>query len=300
MSIYVFWYNIDYMDFETLVRLLRVHQWYKNLVVYLALFFTRNAFQPLLLWKSTLAFVALCFLSSSYYILNDIRDAEADRRHPEKKGRPIASGAVSARGGYVLSIMLLFLSFAIGLSLPALFNTIVILLFVSSLAYNLKLKDYAFIDLHVIAVNFLLRAMGGAVAIGVPSSPWLVTTVFFTALLLGISKRRSELILLGGDAHKFKKAYADYSLELLNMLLVIVSSILLFSYILYTFFVHPEGYMMLTIPFASFVIFRYLHFSLMNHKMARKTHYIIYDRQLVIAFILWAATIFALIYLMKL
>jgi 4-hydroxybenzoate polyprenyltransferase len=287
------------MGAQTYFRLLRIEQWYKNLVVFLALFFTGNVFNAPLIHSSVLAFAALCSLSSSYYILNDIRDAEADRRHPEKRRRPIACGDVSCGVGYVLSISLICLSFALAGGLSKDFISLMLLLFASGLSYNLWLRDIAFIDLHVIGINFLIRAVAGAVAIGVPASPWLVTTVFFTALLLGVSKRRSELSLLGDEAVKFKPVYSVYTRELLDVLLIVVSSILLFSYILYTFSVHTGGFLMLTIPFATFVIFRYLHLTLTDHVAARKIHRLIYDWQILVAIVVWGLVTFYLMYVLK-
>jgi 4-hydroxybenzoate polyprenyltransferase len=278
-------------------QLLRTRQWYKNLVVFLALFFTKNIFNLGLLYRSCLAFVSLCFMSSSYYILNDIKDAEADRMHPEKKNRPIASGRVSVREGFIVSILLFCASSVIAYNLSSGFLIFPLMLFMSSLAYNLYLKNIAIVDIHMIAVNFLIRAVSGAVVIDVRASPWLVTTVFFLALLLGVGKRRSELILLGEDAVKFKDVYSVYTLPLLDLLLVSVSSILLFAYSLYTFFVHQGGYMMLTIPFASFIVFRYMYFATVNHRIMGKTEYIFSDPQILLGFILWVLTSFYVLYI---
>jgi 4-hydroxybenzoate polyprenyltransferase len=284
------------MSASAYVRLLRVEQWYKNLVVFFALFFTNNIFNAALLWMDILAFVSLCFLSSSYYILNDIRDREADRRHPEKRARPLASGEVSAAMGHVTSLGLLVCAFGIASALPAAFTSLLLLLLASSISYNMWLKDVAFVDLHMIAVNFLIRAVGGAAAIGVAASPWLVTVVFFSALLLAISKRRSELLILGEDAVRFKRVYEVYTQPLLDMLLSVVSCVLLVAYILYTFFVHPGGYMMLTIPFASFIVFRYLYFTSINHRIARKSQYLFLDVQILVGFLLWGLAIFLILY----
>jgi len=279
--------------------LLRVGQWYKNLVVFLALFFTNNVFNAPLLGKSILAFLSLCLVSSSYYILNDIRDRKTDMKHPEKRDRALASGRVSVGAGYLLGGILLVASVILAYQLSPSFILFVIALFVSSSAYNLWLRDVAFVDLHVIAINFLMRAVAGSVAIDVPSSPWLITTVFFTALLLGLSKRRAELTLLEGDAIKFKGVYAVYTKQLLDVCIAVTATTLLIAYILYTFFVHQGGYLMVTIPFASFVIFRYIHLGQVNHVAARKTSRLFFDRQIAIALILWAAVTFYILYMVR-
>ncbi|MFC2162825.1 UbiA prenyltransferase family protein [Candidatus Altiarchaeota archaeon] len=280
------------------LKLLRIHQWYKNLVVFLALFFTRNIFDPSLVATTVLAFCCLCLTSSSYYILNDIKDAKADKSHPEKKKRPIPSGKVSVNEARVISGILLVASLIIAGSISVYFLAFPILLFLSAQLYNIRLKDIAILDIHMIALNFLIRAVSGAVAINVKASSWLIMTVFFLALLLGIGKRRSELGLLGDHAVKFKVVYEVYSRDLLDKMLIMVASILLFAYSLYTFFVHQDGYMMLTIPFASFIIFRYIHLASVDHKIARKTEYIFTDPQILVAFMLWVLTSFTVLYML--
>jgi 4-hydroxybenzoate polyprenyltransferase len=245
-----------------------------------------------------MAFFAFSLLSSSYYILNDIGDIKNDKTHPEKKRRPIPSGFVTVKTGYILSCCLFLISFFLAYSLPVSFKLLMLLLFTSSMAYNICLKDIAIVDLHVIAINFLIRAVGGAVAIGVPASVWLVTTIFFSALLLGAGKRLSELTVLGDNPQRFKRVYEIYNREFLKLILAVVSSILLLSYCLYTYFVHNGGYFMLTIPYASFVVFRFLHLSLSNHEAARKAHHMFQDRQTVACFILWGLTLMVLVYWM--
>lgn len=159
-----------------------------------------------------------------------------------------------------------------------------------SIVYTLRLKDIAIIDIHMIALNFLLKAISGAVLINVPASSWLVITIFFMALLLGVSKRLADMQLLGEDAVKHKGVYRVYNKKLLEMLVVIISAILLFAYGLYASTVHGSLYAVVTLPFASFMIFRYLYFVSINHEAARKTQLIFKDGQILIAFILWIIT----------
>ena len=212
------------------LRLLRIQQWYKNLVIFLALFFTNNLSNVELLINTILGFIALCLVSSSYYILNDIRDVDDDKKHPEKKNRPIASGKIGIGTAVIISALLLVLSLLIAYSLSIKFAVFPIILFLLSIAYNVRLKEIAIIDVHMIALNFLLKEISGAVLIEVPASSWLVITIFFMALLLGVSKRLSDMQLLGEDAIKHKKVYGVYNKKLLEMLVVVISSILLFAY----------------------------------------------------------------------
>ncbi|MDD5111685.1 MAG: UbiA prenyltransferase family protein [Candidatus Altiarchaeota archaeon] len=283
----------------TLLRLLRAQQWYKNTVIFLALFFTKNLFTPDLLESSILGFISLCFMSSSYYIINDILDAREDRQHPEKKTRPIAAGTVGVGAAALLSLGLMAASLFIAFSLSAEFALFPIALLASSLAYNFWLRKVAIVDVHVIAFNFLLRAVSGAVLIDVYASPWLVTTVFFMALFLAVGKRRSDLSVLK-DALKHKDVYAVYNERLLDMMIVVITAVLLFTYSLYTFVVHekPYPYMMLTIPFVSFIIFRYLYFISINHEVSRKTHLVFLDAQMLAGLLLWVAVSYAVMYYM--
>ncbi|HHQ44673.1 MAG TPA: decaprenyl-phosphate phosphoribosyltransferase [Candidatus Altiarchaeales archaeon] len=286
------------VSMNVILRLLRVEQWYKNLVVFLALFFTDNLLNLPLLERSIFGFISLCLMSSSYYILNDIEDRGKDKLHPEKKKRPIASGEVGVKTALAASAVCFLLSILTAYVLSIKFLIFPILLFISATLYNNGLKNVAFVDIHVIAVNFLIRAVGGAAAINVAASVWLVTSVFFLALLLALSKRRTELSLLGKDAVKHKEIYKIYSDKILDELILLVSAILLIAYSFYTFMAHPDGYMMLTIPFATFIVFRYLYLSAINHVAARKTQLLFTDAQILAAFILWLIASFIILYMM--
>ena len=280
------------------IKLLRVQQWYKNLVIFLALFFTKNLFNLALVEKVVLGFISLCFISSAYYIINDIFDISEDREHREKRRRPIASGKVSVTHGIAVSIVLTAASLAIAAALSLKFMLFPLALAASSLLYNLWFRKIAIVDIHFIALNFLLRAVSGAVLIGVYTSPWLVTTVFFMALFLAVGKRKSDLTMLSKEARLRKKIYAVYNEKLLDMMLLVITAVLLFTYNLYTFSVHqdPYPYMMLTIPVVSFMIFRYLYFISINHEIARKTHLVFLDPQMLAGLALWIVTSFIVMY----
>lgn len=282
----------------TIVRLLRVEQWYKNLVIFLGLFFSKNFLNPELFLKTVVAFVSLCFVSSSYYIINDIIDSRRDKIHSEKSRRPIASGAVDVNTAVLISVVLAVASFAIGYVLSVEFMLFPIALFVSSMVYNLWLRNVAIVDIHVIAFNFLLRAVSGTVLLGVYTSPWLVAAIFFMALFLAIGKRKADLATLGGEAVNYRKVYRIYNEKLLNLMLIVITSLFLFTYILYTFLVHeePYPYMMLTIPFVSFLTFRYLYFISIDHEVARKTHKLFLDKQMAAGLLMWIVTSIVVIY----
>ncbi|MBM3309805.1 MAG: hypothetical protein FJY77_06060 [Candidatus Altiarchaeales archaeon] len=283
---------------RSIIKLLRVQQWYKNLVIFLALFFTKNLFNPELLLMTILGFVSLCLISSSYYIINDIFDLSEDKEHPEKRKRPIASGRISVRVGLAVSVILAVLSIAIAYKLSPKFMLFPIALWVSSMLYNIWFRHMAMIDIHIIALNFLIRAVSGAVLINVYTSPWLITTVFFMSLFLAVGKRKADLGMLGQEVMKHRKVYSIYNQKLLDMMILVITAVLLLNYSLYTFFVHqePYPYMMVTIPAVSFMVFRYLYLISINHEAARKTHYVFYDKQMLAGLILWLITSFIAMY----
>lgn len=267
--------------------LLRVQQWYKNVVVFLALFFTKNLFNVPLLIETVLGFAALCLTSSAYYVINDVHDAKKDRLHPEKKNRSIASGEVSVKAALALSAILLVSATAFSYAINPLFAFFPMVLYLVNIAYTLYFRDIPIVDVHVISVNFLLKAVAGAVLIKVPPSVWLIASVYFIALFLAAAKRLGDLAFLGDDAAKFKSVYGVYTKELLEKMILIIVSVLLFTYIMYTFKAHEKPYLMLTIPFATFMVFRFLYLVSVNHESIRRVEYVFRDRQILMCLIFW-------------
>jgi 4-hydroxybenzoate polyprenyltransferase len=280
------------------LTLLRVHQWYKSSVVFLALFFTNNLLNAPLLVKTVLGFASFCMVSSAYYIINDIHDAKEDRKHPEKKRRPIASGAISQTQAFLASMLLLVASILLAYRLKPVFSVFPVTLYIINLLYTFSLRNIPFVDVHVISLNFILKAVAGALLIDVPASAWLITAVYFIALFLAVSKRLGELMVLGENAVSFKKVYEVYTRDLLERLILVIVSVLLFTYIMYTFKAHEKPYLMLTIPFATFMIFRYMYFLSINHKAVSKVEYILLDRQILACFVLWIISSFLILQFM--
>ncbi|MFH1126168.1 MAG: UbiA prenyltransferase family protein, partial [Candidatus Altiarchaeota archaeon] len=278
--------------------LLRTNQWYKNLVIYLALFLTKGIFNWELLLKTTLGFASLCFISSSYYIINDILDLKEDRRHPEKKKRPIAAGEVENGTAFLISVIMMALSLALAYILSLKFMLFPIALMTSSMLYNLWSRKIAILDIHFIAFNFLLRAVSGTVLVDVYPTPWLIITIFFIALFLAVGKRKADLSVLDKGALKERKVYSVYDEKLLDMMIIAITAILMLTYNLYTFLAHnkPYPYMMLTIPVVSFVIFRYLYFISINDEIARDTHKVFRDKQMLVGFLLWIIISYIAVY----
>ncbi len=273
------------------LKIARPTQWYKNLVVFVALAFSGNLFSPALFFKEIMAFAALCLVSSGNYALNDLRDAEQDKLHPEKRHRPLATGALSKNSAILLAIALLFTGFSLAWSLGELFFASAIALFALTQAYSLYFKQIAFADVLAISSNFVVRAVAGALAISVVFSPWLVLCSFLLALFLALAKRRSDIALLGEKAATHRKVLGIYTKELLDHLLVIATTLLLAAYSIYSFsapFKNAEM-LMATIPIAMFLVFRYFHLAHQGHEIARHPELVFFDKQMLIAMLVWAA-----------
>jgi len=245
-----------------IVRSLRPKQWTKNLLVFAGLVFTYNLLNPGMLGRVLLAFVAFCMLSSAGYVWNDLRDVAADRLHPTKRRRPIAAGQVPPWLAATLALALGAGGLLLALWLGTSFMLVASLYVLLTASYSIWLKHLVLIDVFGISAGFVLRAVGGAVVIGVPVSPWLYVCTVLVSLFLGLGKRRNELEVLEGGAAGHRKNLEQYSLELVDQLILIVASVTIMAYSLYTFSAEnlPRDHsMMLTIPLVVYGLFRYLY-----------------------------------------
>ncbi|MCH9011087.1 MAG: decaprenyl-phosphate phosphoribosyltransferase [Chloroflexi bacterium] len=245
----------------------RPRQWTKNLIIYLAFLFTANeAWSTLepsatlgLLMKTTVAFVIFTALTSAVYLVNDVVDAELDRRHPKKRLRPIASGRLPAHVATGVAAILSTAGIGAAFFFETLFGAVSLLYVASMIAYSLALKNIVLLDVFIIGGGFVLRAVAGAVVINVPISPWLYICTGLGALFLALSKRRAELAVAGDMAHTQRKSLSLYSVGLLDQLIVVVATSAVIAYSLYTFTAQnlPENHaMMITIPLVVFGLFR--------------------------------------------
>jgi 4-hydroxybenzoate polyprenyltransferase len=277
------------------IKLIRPQQWYKNLVIFLPLIFVGQFFNFNELLLTFVGAVALSLMSSVSYVINDIVDRKKDALHPEKKVRPLASGKVSVTEGIVIAMMLFLISLFISLKLSTGFAYMVMALFISSLSYSFIFKKEAFADILVIGVNFVIRAISGTFIINVNISPWLVLCTFFLSLFLSVGKRGSDLVLLGKDASKSRETLAHYTKEGVNALMILATALLIISYSLYSFLSDKKG-LLLTLPFALYVIFRYFYLVYQGSPIARKTELVFKDSRLLIGGLLWALSAFLVLY----
>ena len=251
------------------------------------------------LWRTIAAFVAFCAVSSAGYIFNDWVDIDRDRIHPGKKKRPLAAGEITVRTAIITAIVLLIFATLISLIVNPVLTAVLAAYAVLMGAYSLKLKTIVLLDVFVIAIGFLLRAVAGAAAVEVPVSAWLMLCTLLLALFLAFGKRRSELVRLGDKASEHRPVLAGYSVSLLDQFLVITATCSIMAYSIYSFSaesVPGNGVMMLTVPPVMFAVFRYLLLVLKRNEGGAPEMLLWRDTPLLASVILWSVSVLGVIY----
>lgn len=281
------------------LSLLRIKQWIKNLFVFAPIIFSKNLFNQELFIKTLLTFFILSILSSGLYILNDIFDLESDMEHPEKRNRPLPSGKISKNFALSLSIIFITLSLISSFLLNHTL-TFILLIFISlNFFYSLIIKKLVIIDVFIIAINFILRIYSGSVVTQISVSSWLILCTLFLSLFLGFAKRRFEIVLLGENAHKHREVLSSYSVDLLDKIILILSTATILSYSLYS--VSPEtkekfgeGFIF-TIPVVLYGLLRYIYL-IYEKKEGEPTKLVTEDIPLFITIIIWIIISIFIIY----
>ena len=285
---------------KALLKAMRPKQWTKNAFVFFALVFDKQLFIPASFLRTLEGFFLFCLISSTVYLFNDIADVESDRQHPEKRHRPIASGALPVAVARGAAFVLGILTLSAGYLLAPAFAGILASYLIINLLYSRSLKHVPILDVLIIAAGFVLRVGAGASLIVVERfSPWLyvVTTLF--ALFIGFGKRRAEMTLLEQGAGSHRKVLDGYTLPLLDQFITIVSGTTIVAYSLYTFSAPnlPENHsMMLTIPFMVYGIFRYLQVIQTGNAAGAPDEVALKDRPLQLTVILWGLAVLAIFY----
>jgi 4-hydroxybenzoate polyprenyltransferase len=291
-----------------LIRLMRPRQWTKNLILFVALVFSGRAVILADALHAVLGFIIFCILSSSVYILNDVVDAPYDRRHPEKKNRPIATGKISPAAGVLLFAVFAAASLTASFwSLGWKFAICAVTYFVINLLYSFGVKKVVIVDSVTIALGFVLRAIAGVYAIvSEPGqiSEWLLICTFFLALFLAFSKRRGEITDLSENAAAHRPILASYSPKLIDEMIGVTTASSVMSYSLYTIWPGTVARlgthnMIYTIPFVVYGIFRYLYLIYKKGKGAQPSAILVTDRPLQINILLYVAAVFVILYVIK-
>ena len=294
---------------KNVIKLIRPQQWLKNVFVFMPLFFGGELLNPTKSVGALMAFLAFCFAASSIYCLNDLIDVEADRRHPVKCKRPIASGVVSIAVARMLTIVLLLLSVAISTSGYLLMDMnmyvplIILSYWLMNVAYCRWLKRYAIIDVCIVAAGFVLRILVGGVATGIVVSKWLVLMTFLLTLFMSFAKRRDDVLRMEQTGEAPRQNTSRYNREFINQAITITAAVTLVCYIMYT--VSPEvvarfhtDYLYLTTVFVLVGLLRYIQLTVVDNRSGDPTKLIFRDRFTQCIALAWGLSFLLIIYLM--
>lgn len=286
---------------RALIKTMRLRQWIKNGFVFFALIFDKQLFVIDSFLRTLAGFFLFCLISSAVYLLNDISDMEADRKHPEKKHRPIASGQLPLNVAGSAAIILIVISLSTAYLLEPVLAIILAIYLGINILYSNWLKHVPILDVLIISTGFVLRVAAGVALITVERfSPWLYVMTTLFSLYIGFGKRRAEMTLLSQGAASHRKVLDGYTLPLIDQYITIVSGTTIVTYSLYTFTapnLPPNHAMMLTIPFVVYGIFRYLQLIQTGHAAGAPDEVALTDRPLQITVLLWGLTVLAVFYL---
>ncbi|MFV0207697.1 UbiA prenyltransferase family protein [Empedobacter falsenii] len=282
------------------LKLMRVNQWVKNLFVFLPLFFSGNLFNIDLLIESFYGFLIFSFVASSIYIINDYVDIEKDKKHSEKKNRPLASGKISKQNAFILFLVLLVLTcFLLWIFVTLQVAILVGIYFLMNIAYSFKLKQVAILDVMIIAFGFLLRVFVGGYMTGILVSDWTILLVFDLALILALGKRRGELVNAELEGVT-RKSLDGYNLNFLNSALAITCTVAVICYMM--FILSPETqskfhhYIIYTFVFVFAAVLRYLQQTFVYAKTESPTKLIFKDHFIQLLIVMWGISYVLLIY----
>jgi 4-hydroxybenzoate polyprenyltransferase len=283
------------------LKAMRPRQWTKNAIVFMALIFSVNQHWFLddpaswdhLLISATLTLLVFCAVSGAGYLVNDVRDRESDRLHPTKRTRPIAAGIISPAEALTWAVALVLVGVVVAFLIDWRTGAVVLGYIGLQVSYTTFLKYQVILDVMAISAGFVLRALAGAYAVDVPTSPWLYVVTALGALFLAITKRRAELSLLQDGAVNHRSTLALYSPQLIDQMTAMVTASTVIAYALYTFTAEnlPSNHMMmLTIPFVAYGIFRYLYLSLTRTEGGSPEEVLLKDVPLLLTVVAWVVT----------
>ena len=286
-----------------LFQTMRPRQWTKNGFVLVPLFFDRQLTDWHSVQRSLFAFILLCLMSGSVYIMNDLADIEGDRQHPKKRLRPLPAGKLNPLFAGVMCVIFSLGSIVAGFFISKLFGIILISYLVVQIAYTFKLKHVVLIDVAIVAAGFILRIAAGVAAIQVQRfSPWLYVFGGFLALFMILGKRRHEIVSLGEGASSHRKILQEYTVEFLDILIGIVTTSAIVSYSLYTFLAEgvPENHIMMgTIPFLIYGIFRYMYLIHIRHEGGAPEEILLRDRPMQITLVFYFFVLVLALYVFR-
>jgi len=277
---------------KSIIRLLRPHQYIKNLFIFFPIFFALKITDLDLLFKAFVAFVAFSLVASAIYVLNDYFDIEADKTHPKKRFRPLASGEISKKQARAIMLVLFVLGFFL-MSILSLKATLFLGLYaLMNVAYSIKLKHISIVDMLTIAVGFVLRLFVGSAVTGIVLSKWIVIMVFLLALFLALAKRRDDVLIFLKNGTQSREVIKNYNLQFLDTAMSIMGSVVIVTYLLYVTSEDVESrlhsdYLYLTAFFVIIGIMRYLQIAFVFEDSGAPTRVVLKDRFIQVTIIAW-------------
>ncbi|TAH26160.1 MAG: prenyltransferase [Cytophagales bacterium] len=284
------------------LKLIRPHQWVKNLFIFVPAFFAHNLFDVNTLIPLILGFVSFSAVASSIYILNDYKDIATDKLHPEKRKRPLASGLASPSIALTLMVVLVFFGFGVSSMLPRMFSFILLLYFILNIGYSLGLKNISILDVLIVAFGFLLRAVSGGIVISIAISQWLIIMVFLLAIFLAIAKRRDDVKMYLLSGKSMRKSIAEYNLEFVNTSLSMLCGVIIVAYLMYTLSPDVQTRMnsdniYLTTIFVIAGMLRYLQITFVENNSGSPTKILYSDKFIIFTILFWLLSFYIIIYL---
>jgi 4-hydroxybenzoate polyprenyltransferase len=287
--------------FKQLLITMRPKQWTKNVFIFPALVFDLKLLDLTYVARTIVAFILFCILSGCVYLINDLVDIDKDRQHPIKRNRPLPSGKLKRSWAVTAGIVLPLVTLPLSFLFEPLFGLVALTYFVIQLAYSFVLKNIVILDVLIIATGFVLRvAAGSVVAEAERFSPWLYLCITLLALFMALGKRRNELILLDANANQHRKILQEYSPQLLDEMMALVTSSTVIAYSLYTFSAEnlpANKSMMLTIPFFLYSILRYLYLIHQKNLGGSPEEILIGDVPFIISNLLWGIAVVSILYI---
>lgn len=289
------------LKIAAIIKLMRPHQYVKNLFIFLPIFFALKITDIALLTNAFIAFIAFSLTASAIYTLNDYHDIEEDRQHPKKKNRPLASGEISKSQAIVILLILSVTGFILMASLSLEATAILIAYVLMNIAYSFHLKHVAILDVMTIAIGFVMRLFTGSAVTGIHLSMWIVIMTFLLALFMALAKRRDDVLIYLDTGKKMRKVIDGYNLQFLDTAMAIMASVVIVAYVIYTTSaevlarVHSE-YLYLTAVFVILGIMRYLQVAFVLKDSGSPTKILLKDRFMQLTLIGWIITFTWILY----
>ncbi|VVB82623.1 Digeranylgeranylglyceryl phosphate synthase [uncultured archaeon] len=277
----------DFLD------LLRVGQWYKNLMVFVPLIFSLKYITINLFILNLLGFFALCFISSSYYIINDVKDVEKDRHHPEKNKRPIVSGRISKGTAILISVLLFVDSLTLSWFLSPIFFLFVLGLFLSSQLYNFFLREVAFFDIIIISTNFIIRTVSAIFLLNIQLSYWIILCAFFLSIFLVSGKRIAETEIK--ELQDYRKSLLKEHKQTLNLMATISVAAVIIFFSIYSILT-SQILLLISLPISFYLILLYFNGVYHHPEKIRNPEKFIFDKKIIISLILWFILVVSALY----